>query len=82
MDWVSKAWESVGEAVISKSFKVCGITTDPNGSEDDLLNDRLADSLSAFETQKIDGQEALDLIFDDEGDESDEDFEGFSDSEC
>ena len=34
LQWVAKAWESVTEDVICKSFKACGISVKTNGSED------------------------------------------------
>ena len=32
--WVKEAWNSVTSDVIRKSFRVCGISVNPDGSED------------------------------------------------
>jgi len=37
-EWLVKAWDSIPEELISKSFKSCGITNDLNGEEDDRIN--------------------------------------------
>ena len=35
--WVKEAWESIGEDMIERSFKKCGITSALDGTDDDLL---------------------------------------------
>ena len=37
LQWVVDAWASISSDLIRKSFKVCGITTNVDGSEDDLV---------------------------------------------
>ena len=46
-------WESDDEAVIRKSFEVCGISTVTNDSGDDLLTDSLANGPNAFKAQGV-----------------------------
>lgn len=36
--WVNFAWESLSTELIEKSFKICGFTSDVNGSDDDDLH--------------------------------------------
>ena len=38
LQWVKLAWEAVSEDVVRKSFRVCGITVNPDGSEDSEIN--------------------------------------------
>jgi len=38
LGWITNAWEELPEELISKSFKICGITTATNGSEDDQIH--------------------------------------------
>ena len=84
INWVSRAWDEVDGQVISRSFKACGISSDLDGSEDGLLNDRMSDALNAADREDRDAmaEEALELLFDDEGNDSDLDFDGFSDEEA
>jgi hypothetical protein len=37
--WVKESWDEVDEGLIKRSFKCCGISTNTNGSEDDVLFD-------------------------------------------
>jgi len=36
-EWIEKAWASISPDIIRKSFKICGITTKVDGSEDDEI---------------------------------------------
>ncbi|KAI1691904.1 putative neuronal acetylcholine receptor subunit alpha-7-like [Ditylenchus destructor] len=38
LEWVCKAWSAISPELIKKSFKVCGIITATDGSEDDLIH--------------------------------------------
>ena len=38
MEWILKAWESIPNELITKSFKTCGNSNDIDGSEDFLIN--------------------------------------------
>jgi hypothetical protein len=38
LTWISSAWDSLSPEIIKKSFKVCGISTTTDGSEDHLIN--------------------------------------------
>ena len=38
LQWVRKGWDSVTTEVIVKSFKACGISTAPDGSEDGQIH--------------------------------------------
>ena len=81
INWVSRAWRSVSADVIRDSFKHCGISSNMNGSEDHLLNDRMADALNAHDrNQEAVRGEAPGIIFDSD-ESSDDDFEGFSDED-
>ena len=80
--WVSRAWEFVTQEVIQKSFKVCGISSSLDGTEDHLLHDGMAEALNAADrAQMAVRDEAIDLLFDDEDDDSDVEFEGFDSEE-
>ena len=81
INWVSHAWANIDQQVLSRSFKCCGITTAMDGSEDHMLTDNVPDALNAADRQAYDGREGVDLIFDEEGEETDSEFEGFSDVE-
>lgn len=37
VDWVLAAWDKLDKDLIIKSFKVCGQSVKPDGSEDDLI---------------------------------------------
>ncbi len=78
---VSQAWEAVSEEVVAYSFKATGLSVALDGSEDDILSDRLSAALDAADRNVR--EEAIDLIFDDgeESDDTDPDFSGFSDIE-
>ena len=36
--WVVEAWKTVSSSIIIKSFKICALTTKPNGSEDNEIH--------------------------------------------
>lgn len=74
IDWVSTAWESVSEEIVIKSFKLTGISNALDGTEDNLIDDQLP-----YEDGEELADEALGILFDEEDDDSDLDFEGFSD---
>ncbi|KAI1694677.1 DDE superfamily endonuclease domain-containing protein [Ditylenchus destructor] len=38
LGWISNAWDSLTREAIQKSFKTCGITNNPDGSEDHLIH--------------------------------------------
>ncbi|KAI1695883.1 pogo transposable element with KRAB domain [Ditylenchus destructor] len=38
LGWITNAWESLTREAIQKSFKTCGITNNPDGSEDHLIH--------------------------------------------
>jgi hypothetical protein len=71
---------AVTEDIIEHSFKACGISSNLDGSDDHMLHDRLLDAFDARENEEVLANEALQLLFDDEGD-SEEEFEGFNDDE-
>ena len=37
VDWVVAAWDKLDVDMIKKSFKVCGLSVNTDGSEDDLI---------------------------------------------
>ena len=67
--------------MVRHSFLACGISSALDGSDDHLLNDRMADALNAADREANIRDEAADLLFDSDGDDTDEDFQGFSASE-
>ena len=74
INWVSTAWDSVSEEVVMRSFKACGITSALDGSEDDLLSDRVAEALNAAEQAENPARdEAAGLLFDSDSDDADDD---------
>jgi hypothetical protein len=38
-EWVKRAWNEIDTQTIRRSFKCCGISNAPNGSEEDLIFD-------------------------------------------
>ncbi len=38
LTWIAKAWDDLDRDLIKKSFKVCGITINTDGSENDLVH--------------------------------------------
>lgn len=38
LNWIVKAWNNIPKEAIADSFKVCGITNAPDGSEDHLIH--------------------------------------------
>ncbi|CAK5047195.1 unnamed protein product [Meloidogyne enterolobii] len=38
LEWIVNAWEKLPRDLIAQSFKTCGITNDPKGSEDHLIS--------------------------------------------
>lgn len=37
VNWVVQAWNEIPDDIIKKSFKICALTTNPDGSEDELI---------------------------------------------
>ena len=83
INWVSEAWDAVSEDVVRHSFKACGISMALDGSEDDLLSNRVADALNAAERDHHPArEEAAALLFDTDSDnDSDTEFNGFGESD-
>jgi hypothetical protein len=79
INWVSHAWDAVTDDCVENSFKACGISSALDGSEDHLLNDRMADALNAADRQEVDAlrDETMGMLFDSEGSDSELDFDGF-----
>ena len=78
---MSTAWDIVDEDVVIRSFKACGISSAFDGSEDDLLSENVARALNAQDRAENARLEAADLLFDDDSDGDDEEFEGFTDED-
>ena len=78
INWVSFSWESVCDEVIEKSFKITGISNRLDGSEDNLVDDQIPFEIDDEDELR---REAIDIQFDDEGDDSDLDFDGFDENE-
>ena len=79
INWVSRAWESVTAEVICRSFVVTGISSALDGSDDHQLTDRMADALNAAD--RADVARGDGIQFNEEGSDSELDFEGFPDDE-
>jgi hypothetical protein len=80
INWISRAWQSVSEEVIVRSFKATGISSALDGSEDHLLSENMAAGLDAVDRQQHARDEVADLLFDSEDDDTDGEFSGFSDA--
>jgi len=59
--WVKEAWDNIDPAMIRRSFKCCGISTEVNGSEDDLI----------FNFERVSGEKGVGIGIEEEG-ENDE----------
>ena len=80
INWISKAWADLDEEMVKRSFKVCGITSALDGSEDDMFHEKLADAMAAARVQDECREDAAYCILDsDDDDDQENDFEGFSD---
>ncbi|CAK5088608.1 unnamed protein product [Meloidogyne enterolobii] len=38
LNWITEAWENLPEEMIANSFKICGISNNVDGSEDDKIH--------------------------------------------
>uniref|UniRef100_A0A914NL75 DDE-1 domain-containing protein n=3 Tax=Meloidogyne TaxID=189290 RepID=A0A914NL75_MELIC len=38
LSWIAEAWENLSEEMIANSFKICGISNNVDGSEDDKIH--------------------------------------------
>ena len=80
---MSSSWDTVKDETIIHSFKACGISSALDGSEDNLLSDKVAEALNAADQANGAARgEAIDLILGDsdtDEDDGDADFEGFTD---
>ena len=81
INWVSRAWAGVSEDVVLHSFVTCRISSSPDGSQDEHLNERMARALNHNDQQAAVRDEAVDLLFDDESDGDQSEFSGFGDSD-
>ena len=80
LDWVSRSWHAVSDQVIMHSFKATGVSSALDGSEDDLLADNMAAALNAHDRENV-RDKAAELLFDDEDDGDDSEFEGFDEND-
>ena len=76
---MSNSWQAISEEVIKKSFRVCGISLNLDGSQDGELSDHMVDALGAADRVDTLRDEAMALLF--ESDDSDVDFDGFGESD-
>ena len=58
INWVSKAWESIKQETLTRSFLMCGISNALDSSEDDLVSDDLPSVEMEAEGEGSDGEEA------------------------
>ena len=70
INFVSRAWESIGEQTIIDAFLTCGISNNLDGTQDDLVSD----NYPALDEDDLRG-EVVDILFD--SDHSDLEFDGF-----
>src|SRR3954464_12136951 len=68
--WVKEAWDNIDPAMIQRSFKCCGISTEVDGSEDNHI----------FDFEKVSGKENMRDGIEEEG-ESGEDSDNVSECE-
>ncbi|EEC09002.1 transposase, putative [Ixodes scapularis] len=80
LNFVSKAWATVPEDMIARSFKGCGISGALHGSEDGYLHNGLVGIGAPAACSNPEGvsDECVDLVFCSDSEES---FDGFSDNE-
>ena len=74
-NWVKEAWDNIEPAMIWKSFKCCGISTELNGSEDDLI----------FDFEKVSGDKDRGIGIEEEGEsilEENENDDYYESEEC
>jgi hypothetical protein len=74
-NWVKEAWDNIEPAMIRKSFKCCGISTELNGSEDDLI----------FDFEKVSGDKDRGIGIEEEGEsipEENENDDYYESEEC
>ena len=60
INWVSRAWQAVAEEVISRSFTLCGITAEIDGSENDLIFSHVPQVLAEEVEEEMTDEEAED----------------------
>ena len=78
IDWVSRSWDAVSEQVVKTSFLATGISAETDGSEDHLLTNKMASALNEADRQRVDaGEQQLAMLFNEEGSDSEIEFEGF-----
>ena len=65
--WKKKSWNEIPEEMVSQSFKTCGISNAPDGTEDDAVYEE--------EMPEIDGEE------EEEEEEREEEFDTDSDED-
>ena len=76
LEWVKKAWESVSQDIVIKSFRCCGISVEVDGTEDKEIH-CIKDGGIATEAFAEISQRTAALLATDESDssESDDPFE-------
>ena len=82
VQWVKKAWSVVHEDMVRKSFRVCGISVNVNGSEDGEIS-CIKEGGIAYDAKKIIEEETSKLLQVDVEDDSDpfSDLQYFEDEE-
>lgn len=68
--WIKEAWDNIDPAMIRRSFKCCGISTEIDGSEDN----------SIFDFEKVLGEKGVGIGVEESGELISEDNE--NDPEC
>ncbi len=83
IDWVSRAWASIEQAITVHSFLVCGLANALDGTEDDKASDDIPDiPLSDEDEEDQENQDPSDSDVDSMGDPfSDEDSEDSEDQD-
>ena len=69
INWVSQAWRSIKSELLSHAFLVSGISNSLDGSQDDLVSDKLPQIDGDEKEEEENGEE--------EGDENVDDFDPF-----
>ena len=80
ISWVSKAWREVKIDLLVKSFLVCGISNALDGTQDDLVSDKVP-AVDAISTEPECEDEEGTENFEDTADSDVDDFDPFDDIE-
>ena len=81
LEWVKKAWESVSQDIVIKSFRCCGISVKVDGTEDKEIHCIKDGGIAAEAFAEISQHTAALLVTDESDSESDDPFEDIDEDE-